>query len=383
MKKWLILLLAFIFVLPYQLQANAAWDSYFDDVLISNSHYSNIYYLADEGVIKGYTTNKYYEGMQEFRPSNNVTKRQVATMLVRALNLEAENAPDPGFKDVTKKDGAYNEIAIATKHGFFKKGKEFKPGASMTREEMAYALVRAFDLAGESTIQFSDVPKNHPAYRDVQALAANYITTGNNGKFDPKANLTRAQFASFLTRALLPESRPIETKITDGLVPEAAGQTYIYNFYYSEMQEQMTFDQIDFTSVQGFNRSLLMTESTNDYSYIGYFENDMEMQLETPLLGIPEILLIDYPLTSNSEYRFEELLNQPQNNIYNELVMHDVAVFTINGLYKTDNQLFTNVIIVSDTVDEYGDMRVYYIAKDYGLIAVELGDGLVELDRIE
>lgn len=74
-------------------------------------------------IIKGYTSSNSYYQSHYFIPNNNVTKRQVATMLVRALKLEGANYSNPGFK----------AIAIATQQGFFAKESYFKPNSYITR----------------------------------------------------------------------------------------------------------------------------------------------------------------------------------------------------------------------------------------------------------
>ncbi len=48
---------------------------------------------------------------------------------------------------------------------------------------------------------FTDVPNTHPYYKEINAMAATGIIKGSNGKFNPKANVTRAQAASFTLRA--------------------------------------------------------------------------------------------------------------------------------------------------------------------------------------
>ncbi|MER2106945.1 MAG: S-layer homology domain-containing protein [Solibacillus sp.] len=378
MKKWFIIIVACFGFVSFQPSGKAEWAIHFDDMPIENSHYSNVYYLADLGIIRGYPTT--YEWIYEFKPSNDVTKRQVATMLVRTLGLEGERTTDPGFVDVTKKDGAYNDIAIAVAKGFFKKGTYFKPGASITREEMAYALVRAFDLTGESGMQFSDISKTHAAYKDVQALAANYITTGSNGKFNPKANLTRAQFASFLTRVILPQARPSGEEITSGFVPEAEGQTYVYRHYHGGGYEELVYDYVRFASYGGFNRSLLLTNSENEYIEMGYFESSHHVQFDVPFDIYSRLLVLEYPLNTGKQFYFNEI-----NEDSNDSIPHKVTVSTTNGMYKINNQIYTNVTIVKDEFlfEDEAQKRVFYIVPEIGIIAGLFSNSTLELERIE
>lgn len=376
-------MVAFLLVLPFQTPGQAEWDVYFEDVPIENSHYSNIYYLADKGIIKGYPSEG-YDWIFDFKPANDVTKRQVAAMLVRALGLSG-SAPDPGFKDVTTKDGAYNDIALAVKHGLFKKSTHFKPGSSITREEMAYALVRAFNLKGQSKLTFSDVPKSHAAYSDVQALAANHITTGSDGKFNPKANLTRAQFASFVARAILPEARPTQEDITFGYVPEVEGKTYTYRLYHGGGYETLVYDHVRFDSYQGFNRTLLLTNSQDEYTEMGYFENNQAVQFDVPFDGYSRLFVLEYPVKAGKEFYFNDV---SEDNVQGK-VTHQVNVLATNGIHKIEDTIYTNVTIAKNRFRyQYDDAtvdvtRVFYLTQEHGIIAVELFDAMLELERID
>jgi hypothetical protein len=78
----------------------------------------------------------------------------------------------------------------------------FRPGLPVIRGQMATFLMRALDLpAGQAT--FSDVPADHPHAAGIGAVAAAEITTGYpDGTFRPENPVNRGQMASFLGRAL-------------------------------------------------------------------------------------------------------------------------------------------------------------------------------------
>ena len=80
----------------------------------------------------------------------------------------------------------------------------FCPTATVTREQMASLLVRALDLPA-GTAAFTDTADSIHA-SDIGALAAAGITMGcnppANDRFCPKDPVTRGQMASFLVRAL-------------------------------------------------------------------------------------------------------------------------------------------------------------------------------------
>jgi hypothetical protein len=75
------------------------------------------------------------------------------------------------------------------------------PGDAVTRGQMATFLTRELGLAPRKG-NFRDVPSGHPHAAAIGALAASGITEGcEPGRFCPERRVSRAQMASFLTRA--------------------------------------------------------------------------------------------------------------------------------------------------------------------------------------
>ncbi|MFG0334619.1 MAG: S-layer homology domain-containing protein, partial [Maioricimonas sp. JB049] len=81
---------------------------------------------------------------------------------------------------------------------------KFCPSSPVTRGQMATFLVRALNLPAASS-SFSDVSPTYPHRNDIAALAAAGITKGcnppDNTKFCPDESVTRGQMAAFLNRA--------------------------------------------------------------------------------------------------------------------------------------------------------------------------------------
>ena len=62
----------------------------------------------------------------------------------------------------------------------------FKPADTISRVEMAYLLVRAFELKETSNISFSDIPPTGNQYEAINKIATAGITEGDpDGKFRP------------------------------------------------------------------------------------------------------------------------------------------------------------------------------------------------------
>lgn len=162
--------------------------------------FDSVSYLVDQEVIDGYPDGR-------FQPNKPVNRAETAVMFQRALELEA-SVSGVTFKDVPN-DAYYMEAAAAAKEAGIFEGTGngvFGPFDQLTREQMASVLVRAFDLKPVDSIgvQIADDDQILPVHlQNVTILYQNGVTEGiGNGKFNPKGSVTRAQFSVFLHRVL-------------------------------------------------------------------------------------------------------------------------------------------------------------------------------------
>ena len=241
---------------PHKADAQAQWTaclgpdaleggSDFTDVSASGtaSHYENINCLAYYGITKGKTPDT-------FAPYDNVTRSQMALFLARAArvaSVDLGEVMDEGFTDIdmvsAEKRSAINRLAAkGIMEG--RTATTFDPYDDVTRVDMAQHIFKFLELAleevyiddqpksvdGDAAGQieldfndngterdgrevddyFGDVRRTLPAHIDdmVGAVYELGVTTGTNrmvgerGTFEPDANVTRAQMASFIMRAL-------------------------------------------------------------------------------------------------------------------------------------------------------------------------------------
>jgi hypothetical protein len=159
-----------------------------------------------------------------FCPDAPVTRAQMAAFLHRALpDLEISG---PAAIDFADDDGSIFEGDIrwlasvgVTRGCNPPDNTEFCPDQAVTRDQMAAFLVRALgysDVAGSNTFTDDD---GSVFEDDIERLAAAGVALGcnppGNTQFCPLAAVTRAQMASFLTRAL---DYPIPT-VPDPVTP--------------------------------------------------------------------------------------------------------------------------------------------------------------------
>jgi len=134
-----------------------------------------------------------------FRPGADVTRGQMAAFLARGLELPEGSVT---FDDVvgTTHEAAVAAVAEAGITSGFPDG-TFRPGDPVTRGQMAAFLTRGLELPPGSAT-FGDVTgTTHEAA--IAAVAEAGITTGfADGTFRPGQPVNRGQMAAFLFRAL-------------------------------------------------------------------------------------------------------------------------------------------------------------------------------------
>lgn len=136
-----------------------------------------------------------------FCPLDSVTREQMASLLVRAFRFPPTETDWFGDDDASIHQADINALAEGGVTSGCAPG-EFCPRAVLTREETASLLVRALRLPPSSLDRFSD-DTGSPYQADIDALAAAGLTIGCDiGRFCPQAEMTREQVVAFLYRAL-------------------------------------------------------------------------------------------------------------------------------------------------------------------------------------
>ncbi|MFC3884536.1 S-layer homology domain-containing protein [Bacillus songklensis] len=204
MKKKLVqLTTAFLLIWGLMAPTSTSAASNFSDVPSNFWAYKEIQYLVGKEVIRGYPNGT-------FGPNNSIKRIQAASMLVKALGLSTTNHPNPGFKDLKPGDYGYEIAAAVADEGILTGSNGyFNPNGTLTRAQMAKILSEAYGLGYVFETTFRDVTKSHWAFRYVNALYGNGITTGYaDFTFRPNENVSRAQFSVFMARALNPDFKP-------------------------------------------------------------------------------------------------------------------------------------------------------------------------------
>ncbi len=205
------------------ISGTAAGNTKFSDVTQNYSWATDaINELVEKGVIDGV-------GGKKFAPDAPVTKAQFAKMLAGALDIEIAPSEEVmeeqteqteetvAYKDVTEDHWAYPYV-LASKDFFYSESDtKFNPDENYSREKCAYAIAYALGYGGKSANlldanvlenNFTDVDDITPALKSAVAMTVERgIVKGSSGMVRPKGEVTRAEAAVLLYRAMQYKAR--------------------------------------------------------------------------------------------------------------------------------------------------------------------------------
>ncbi len=167
----------------------------FNDVKANAWYKKQAESLAAKGIVGG-------RGGNNFAPDANVTRAEFMVMLVKAMGAYDETATC-SFTDVSKDAWYYTYVASAVKAGITSGigNNKFGPNDNITRQDMAVMLVNAL---GDKTIDNADKYLTASDANTISAYAKNAVAlcvknefmVGSGDKLTPKATSTRAMAAS-------------------------------------------------------------------------------------------------------------------------------------------------------------------------------------------
>ena len=182
----------------YTLTATTA--AQFSDVNTGDWFYQNVMDAVAAGIVSG-------RGDGTFGPNDRITRRDFAIMVSKLL-LDGEDAPEATttpFSDVSADDYALNAIAYCAENGIISGfDGEFRPSDNITRQEAASVMKNALELTGTTSELFADDAAIATwAKANVYACKAAGVFNGDDhNNFNPTSTLTRAEAASIMVNAM-------------------------------------------------------------------------------------------------------------------------------------------------------------------------------------
>lgn len=151
--------------------------------------------LIAKGLLTGYSDGT-------FRPNSGLTRAEAIKVIATYMGLEGQAS---SFTDVSGAHWANKFIGAAAGSGLMNGYSDgsFRPDKKISRGELAALITRAFKLTGTGNTSFADVNRNVWYYASIDALASNKIITGYaDSTFKPEKDITRAEFATMVSRLL-------------------------------------------------------------------------------------------------------------------------------------------------------------------------------------
>ena len=158
--------------------------------------------MTAKGIIGGKTTDK-------FSPADNITRAEFAALISRMLKYNEDIQGDVTFNDVKTDNWFYKSVLTVFMNGLIngKSTTSFNPNENITREEMSKIIGLILTQSSykkqdkKSLTNFSDGNIIASWAEEGAAISVyNGVIQGANGKFNPKANATRAEAAVMLFR---------------------------------------------------------------------------------------------------------------------------------------------------------------------------------------
>ena len=288
MKKLLFSLLAAALTAGLLVPSAGAVDTGFSDVPAESALAGEVRKAVDYGLMNGYDNDTFGYG-------DSMTRAQFTAVLVRMMGWGTVTPQTPSYTDVPASHTWYGVIETAAAHDVADAGGAFRPSDPVTRGEMAELLVRALGLKGaaerlndtsstysriHSGTPFIDLPEGKAGY-----IAIAYRIGMTNGTspttFSPDNTATRAQAAAMLVR--------VHEKMHQ--LPD-----YVHGFYAISSYSQLHLaEEMDAVSA-GWSRmtwdgetALLSTTSANGNEYAvpsGYQEVTAALESRDVLLRL-------------------------------------------------------------------------------------------------
>ncbi len=142
------------------------------------------------------------DGTTAFKPKQAVTRAEFVATLARGLGLKGDGG-STAFKDIPSGAWYAKDVGAAVDAGLVSgvSTSKFAPDATLTREQAAILLTRALKLKATTATVLTDAKLiNASAVASVQAVIQQGWMTPYDGKFAPKASLSREQAAVIAVR---------------------------------------------------------------------------------------------------------------------------------------------------------------------------------------
>ncbi|MGF4043224.1 S-layer homology domain-containing protein [Paenarthrobacter nitroguajacolicus] len=184
----------------------------FSDVAIDSQFYTEITWLADNGISTGWLQP---DGTSTFRPLQSINRDAMAAFMYRLMGSPDYTPPSKSpYADIYAESMFYKEVCWVASEGIsqgyvgYDGSLLFGPAGSVTRDAMAafmYRLAGSPDYTPPSKSSFEDVLPDRQFYKEISWLASTGISTGwteddGTKTYRPNESINRDAMAAFMYR---------------------------------------------------------------------------------------------------------------------------------------------------------------------------------------
>nr|WP_275695479.1 S-layer homology domain-containing protein [Fredinandcohnia sp. SECRCQ15] len=350
--------------------------------------------------IDGFVDTK--SGKLSFKPNDKVTRAQFAKLLLSAMGITPQKV-DQKFSDVSPNKWYADYINTAQKLDIisgYKDGK-FKPSENITRGQIAAMIVRAFDKTVDfpetSIQQFPDVSSKTTFAKEINQAASLKIISGyGDGQFKSANLATRSQAVVMIYRALSDEKpSKASNQVVENVVMnyvddvestftstgiETPPLTKVYNKYGSEYFNLFSLQRVENTKNQiQHNSKLLLKDSERKTNVL--FLSDRYAEILVSNASTPEITTNDGKvvklenLNANGLYFLKNTANGWK--IYN----YSAASDGISSPRTNKSSNVENNTTLKDIISKEKSVVTLVSYDDFGQ-PVSQGSGFIVSDRL-
>ncbi|GAB4073742.1 hypothetical protein GCM10028778_12450 [Barrientosiimonas marina] len=337
----------------------ASGDTSFKDVDKDDPAADVIYHYVDEGVINGYEDGT-------FRKFDDLTRKQAAVILTEALDLDVPESSSVTkyFDDVQADDGNADKIAAVAKEGIMTGDDDhFKPFEKLTREQMATILVKGLDLTSEDNqadINLGNVSGSHKA--NVQVLGDLGITNQLED-FRPYENVKRVQMLNFLDHAT--DAQENNGDDIEGLLKKAYANEQDLDAYDMEGHANIGVDLPESAQTEAGDEAIAQLLDDIQVDFSGSFQQDpmaMDMTVDVTMQageGVEQTVSLPMVMTEDKMW-----MKQPQPE-GKELPEEIAGKYIEYDLEAAEGQMPAGSDINMKLGQDIQNMFIDYFAKDY------------------
>ncbi len=322
--------------------------------------------LSDQGYLNGYPDGT-------FAPGQSITRAEFAKLITVMFGNNAAIS----YEDVSEGDWFYPYVSQSG--GYFIAENNFFPQKNITRQEVAYAIFEALNLTDsplDKSVSFRDLETVDKAdLPAVKTLAREGLINGYpDGSFGPGKEITRAEIATVLERAL--NYQPTEKEEPE--TSKESTQPLTYFFVVTHVSTVLDENNEPATRVEGYQNGKLTTLTIGE-----------DVTIEQSQLADDTVIehgdILSYFSDINGKIRYVSIgMNVHSFPRYNpcieivqvgDTIRRHIAAGTVTEIYKQKEITLSTFVLSTEKTYQINDpVHVYELTAGGKIILSDLSE---------